>query len=105
MRLTDLQPKWIYKSKIFAFLCPHCKKDWLTCKRVVMSHRQQREIVEIAFGEGWSSVVVLCEDACAWAFTSFDFETISVTPSLDASKSGNWHGHITNGVIVGGVQA
>jgi hypothetical protein len=31
------------------------------------------------------------------------FETISVTPSLDGSAGGNWHGHITNGEIVGGV--
>lgn len=31
------------------------------------------------------------------------FETISVTPSLDGSAGGNWHGYVTNGEIVGGV--
>lgn len=103
MRLLDLEPRWIYKNKIFTFKCPHCRRDWLTCKRVVMSHRQQREIAEAAFGDDISNVV-LCQDDCAWSFSSFDFATISVSPSLDASKSGNWHGHISSGMIVGGEQ-
>jgi hypothetical protein len=32
------------------------------------------------------------------------FETMTVTPSLDGSKGGLWHGHITNGEIVGGLK-
>jgi hypothetical protein len=32
-----------------------------------------------------------------------DFATLTVTPSLDGSAGGNWHGHITNGQIVGGL--
>ena len=31
------------------------------------------------------------------------FETMTVTPSLDGSAAGNWHGFITNGEIVGGI--
>lgn len=31
------------------------------------------------------------------------FETITVTPSLDGSAGGNWHGFVTNGEIVGGI--
>jgi hypothetical protein len=31
------------------------------------------------------------------------FETISVTPSIDGSAGGNWHGYVTNGEIVGGI--
>jgi hypothetical protein len=30
------------------------------------------------------------------------FETMTVTPSLDGSPAGNWHGFITDGQIVGG---
>jgi hypothetical protein len=29
-----------------------------------------------------------------------DFATLTVTPSLDGSAAGNWHGFITNGEIV-----
>lgn len=31
------------------------------------------------------------------------FDTLTVTPSLDGSAGGNWHGFITNGEIVGGL--
>jgi hypothetical protein len=105
VRLVDLDPRWIYKSKVFAFLCPHCRTTWLTCKRVVMEQSQQRDIIESAFGENVGYTVVGCKPAVAWKFGSLDFETMSVTPSLDASASGHWHGHITKGMIMGGVQA
>lgn len=106
MRLLDLQPRWIYKNKVFTFLCPHCRKTWLTCKRVVMGHTQQWEIFakEFGVGTGDPAWAVGCEAECAWQFSTLDFATMSVTPSLDASKSGHWHGHITDGQIVGGVQ-
>lgn len=105
MRLTDLSPRWIYKTKIFAFLCPHCRTTWLTCKRVEMSGGQQREIIGAAFGEDLQGEVVACKPAVAWRFSGLDFGTMSVTPSLDASPAGHWHGHITDGAIVGGEQA
>ena len=102
MKLTDLSPRWIYKNKMFAFICPHCRKKWLTCKRVPMDHRQQWDIFEKEFGD---TRIVGCKPDVAWKFTNFDFETMSIAPSLDASASGHWHGHITKGMIVGGVQA
>ncbi len=106
MRLIDLQPRWIYKNKIFTFLCPHCRVTWLTCKRVPMSHNQQWDIFAAAFNAdtGDKAWPVGCVEETAWKFSSFDFATITVTPSLDASKSGHWHGHIQNGQIVGGEQ-
>jgi hypothetical protein len=42
---------------------------------------------------------VPCRDDMAWVISSQDFATMSVTPSLDASASGHWHGFITNGEI------
>lgn len=104
MTLNDLQPRWIYKTKMFAFLCPHCKVTWLTCKRVEMDREQQREIIEAAFGETEAPNIVGCEPKVAWKFSTLDFATMSVHPSLDASRAGHWHGHIRNGQISGGVQ-
>jgi hypothetical protein len=103
VRLTDLEPRWIYKTKVFAFLCPHCRKVWLTCKRVVMGRREQRETLDRVFGEDRSHEVVGCKPDVAWKFSGLELDTISVSPSLDASASGHWHGHITNGMIVGGL--
>ena len=99
VKLTDLEPRWIYKQKVFAFRCPHCRKVWLTCKRVEMSQRKQREIIDLAFGEDMSHQVVGCKPDVAWKFSNLDFSTMTIRPSLDASPSGHWHGHITNGAI------
>jgi hypothetical protein len=46
--------------------------------------------------------VVLCAPGTAWTFCGVDFETLTVTTSLDASASGHWHGFIAGGQIVGG---
>jgi len=84
---------------MFAFLCPHCRTTMLTCKSRAMTSREQRELLDAAFGEDKSHEVVGCKNECGWTWTSTDFCTMSVTPSLDASASGHWHGHITNGAI------
>jgi hypothetical protein len=54
-----------------------------------------------------------CKPACAWQVIGpngqpmppdlASFETLSVTPSLDGSAGGLWHGYVTNGEIVGGI--
>jgi len=44
--------------------------------------------------------IVGIKDDYSWNFEAGgDFNTLTVTPSIDASASGNWHGHITNGEI------
>jgi uncharacterized protein DUF6527 len=98
MRLLDLEPRWIHPN-VFLFKCPHCQKDLLSCKNVVMSSRDQHDLFEKALGEDWNMIVVPCKEDQAWSFSNQDFSTISVTPSFDASKSGHWHGYITNGEI------
>lgn len=112
MRLVDLMPRWIHPN-VFVFLCPHCRDVFLTCKNAVMSSREQRETFwrEVLCWDGrdstephYSVEFVACKPEMAWTFPSgADFESISVTPSLDAGKSGHWHGHITDGEIKGGI--
>jgi hypothetical protein len=99
MKLTELEPRWIHEH-VFVFLCPCCRKDWLSCKTVQMSHKTQRLLFDAVFGEGgWNVTHVLTKDDTAWKVSSRDFNTMTVTPSLDASASGNWHGFITAGEI------
>lgn len=106
MKLADLEPEWL-SPDVFIFKNPTGGKDWLTCKRVVMSGKNQR----ILFYGDWEdenspaktkwvgkSIVPTMPD-CAWKFEGNDFATLTVTPSLDCSASGNWHGFITNGEI------
>lgn len=103
MRLVDLFPRWIHPN-VFAFLCPHCREVFLTCKNVAMRRREQCEITEADTIGEQGVTVVLCKPEMAWDFQSGAvFETMTVTPSLDAGKAGHWHGHITAGEIVGGI--
>lgn len=103
MRLDDCFPRWI-DPDIFAFLCPHCGEVFLTCKRVPMQVFDQMEAAIAHFGAQGEFHVVPCKFETAWVFTEAEsFGTISVTPSLDASASGHWHGYITAGEIVGGI--
>jgi len=97
VRLTELEPRWIH-ANMFTFRCPHCGETWLTCKDVAMSMKQQREIIEQAFGDD-DYLVAGSRNEYAWTISSRDFATMTVRASIDASNSGHWHGFITNGSI------
>jgi hypothetical protein len=114
MKLTDLQPRWVH-ANLFVFLCPHCRKTWLTCKNVTMSRGEVWDILVKEFGDGdclsSPDIVVPPKASVAWTISGSQhigphplFESMTVAQSIDASESGHWHGHITNGEIVGGVQ-
>lgn len=101
MRLVDLNPSWLDKG-LFVFWCPHCHETLLSCKNAVMSVREQCDLFASRFGY---APIVPCKPAFAWEFADgAAFETMSVTPSLNCGASGHWHGHITAGEIVGGIQ-
>jgi hypothetical protein len=100
VRLNDLFPRWIHPN-VFMFLCPHCGDIFLTCKNVPMDHNTQWALFDALYERYPGIEIVGCREAMAWSFpTGADFETISVTPSLDASAAGHWHGFITAGAIV-----
>lgn len=97
MKLTDLEPQWITPD-LFIFRNPTGGNDWLSCKRVPMTHKEQCEkLWEKPECKGRTIVSTVAD--MAWKFDGNDFSTLTVTPSIDASRSGNWHGFITNGEI------
>jgi hypothetical protein len=74
-----------------------------------MSREKQWEIFQKEFGgERYEMEVVPSKPEQAWSISgSVPIDTkaafitdLTVTPSIDASKSGHWHGHITNGEVV-----
>jgi hypothetical protein len=106
MRLIELEPRWV-GMHILMMRCPHCvalgpgvQQWWLTCKNAVMSTPEQFDLFEATFGEEWNTLVVPCNPDMAWTIYGRDFNSLSVTPSLDASNSGHAHFNITNGQIV-----
>jgi hypothetical protein len=102
MKLIDLDPRWLVrdgKRVGFTFTSP-AKPEW----------RQSCFVEKVSKYEQWGLFAQQgfeqtqgCDEKCLWkvdgGIESADFSTISVTPSLDGSKGGLWHGFITNGEI------
>lgn len=109
VKLVELEPKWLMRDGVrvgLVFRCP-CQKctpqkfDWLSCYCVPMSNlRQQYELLKTVIPQEQLQDVVPVKRDFAWSFVGDSFETLSIAPSIDASASGNWHGHITKGAIV-----
>ena len=101
MRLTDLDPRWIHRN-LFVFRCPHCQGVWLTCKNAAMTRQEQwdlfEEFIEVNHEQA-RSVIVPSKPEFAWEVKGTCFADYTVTPSIDASESGHWHGFITSGEI------
>lgn len=100
MKLTELEPRWVHEH-VFVFRCPHCRKTWLSCKSVAMSTKEQFEIFRAASIEpaGPQYGVVPMRVDCAWKISDRDFAAMTVTPSIDASAAGHWHGVISKGEV------
>ncbi len=90
MKLTDLDPRW-YTGLVnsqgypateiigFTFDCPHCRYERLNV--LIRSDN----IKDTRF---------------VWNMTGNNFSNLTITPSIDASKCGHWHGCITNGELL-----
>ncbi len=94
----ELSPAWL-SPDVFIFRSPTGYRDWLTCKRIPMSRKEQYELIYDKNPRYKRQIVVLSVPKYVWSFVGNDFKTLTVTPSIDASASGNWHGYITNGEV------
>jgi hypothetical protein len=108
MKLTDLDPRWLIKDGKrvgFTFLSPIGKQGnthWRqSCFAVAMPSREQWKLFGDVHGQG--ACVQQCRPDFAWTIEggieNASFEAMTVTPSLDGSAGGLWHGFITNGEI------
>lgn len=95
MRLAELNPRWWADSTDgttgrhlgVTFDCPHCPKEHPLRLSVAFSN-------PIGGGEPYAVPTKL-----HWQRTGEDFETLTLTPSIDASGFGHWHGFIQNGEV------
>lgn len=100
MKFTELEPRWVSAGDSAApigisFICPHC----YTAKNIKPTRLAvyfDNKINEIYASTPLSSVA---KPLPIWKKTGDDFENISLSPSVDASSLGHWHGFITNGEI------
>jgi Family of unknown function (DUF6527) len=104
MKLTDLSPFWVEKEGVKAalvFKCPHCPDSnwWLSCGFIPMKISEQMDLFLDSLDDR-DQIAVPFNQAGNWKIQGEpDLETLTITPSIDASASGHWHGFITNGEI------
>ncbi len=102
MRLIELDPRWYcvgaQSNRVgFTFDCPHCPDSGVRLGIAV-------QLDGTNFDPDPDNPQQFPAGEHVWTITGGDsFENLSVSPSVDASKSGHWHGFITNGQIVGGL--
>jgi hypothetical protein len=104
MKLLELDPRWLVKDGQrvgFTFISPTNPKWRQSCFVVMLPSREQWALFEAEHGEEWT--VQGCKSTCAWTIEggieAANFATLTVKPSLDGSRGGLWHGHITEGEI------
>lgn len=85
----------------FTFVCPTNPKFRQSCFPDPPQTSEQCDIFDAMHGD--HIMVQPCNSSKHWQIAggieSASFETMTVTPSLDGSPGGLWHGHITNGEI------
>jgi len=100
MRFTELEPRWGVDADIViggvnqhfegrlgmgvTFLCPHCKATRLA----------------VFFANPIDGLPPTDDATHLWQRTGEDFETLTLSPSIDASAHGHFHGFITNGAVL-----
>lgn len=97
MRLTALDPRWFTMSGnsgiVFhlgiTFLCPHCRVERLAV-----------HFANPIDPDGWLGRVMWATLSRTWHRSGDTFDTLTLTPSIDASGVGHWHGHIVNGEVL-----
>jgi hypothetical protein len=108
VRLTELEPRWIAEFGLpreakqgVSFLCPHCGTLRLAIffdvpimfvvpADLARVHQQQADEGHLADHH---------IGRILWHRVGETFEELTLTPSVDASHFGHWHGCLTNGAI------
>ena len=95
MKLIELDPHWFALESGgpivgITFLCPHCRLERIG----VAFHHLGREAMEDQYIKAHSP-----STGHIWSATGADFASLSLSPSIDASNAGHWHGFVTNGEV------
>lgn len=99
MKLTDLEPRYFRAGTSeqpvgITFDCPHCHE---TGQRLAIAIHMDGTGID----PDPANPQQFPADERIWTVSGGDsFENLSLSPSVDASASGHWHGFITNGEIV-----
>lgn len=106
MKLLDLDPQWLLKDGKrvgFTFVSPVQHEHPTRKTKWRQSCFPKPTSTDDQFKAIGDAPVQLCNPSCGWTIAggidAATFETMTVTPSIDGSAGGLWHGFITNGEI------
>ena len=107
MKLSELDPRWLTElpdrhGMGISFECPHCQNEPI----------EDRIQIAVWFSnpiDGKPPASVTCREVIKdnrilavqplWNRFGDNFESLTLSPSIDARLSGHWHGNIINGEI------
>ncbi len=101
LKLTDLSPKWWHFDEGgprvgLTFICPCCVGTERETHLGIAFHHKGHEAIDDQYIRAHGH----CKEEHIWELNGVeDFHNLTLTPSVDASKVGHWHGFITNGEI------
>lgn len=96
MKLTELDPHWYTVEGAngaavgISFDCPHCRTQRLG----VAFHHKGHEMMEDSVIHAASPLT-----KHIWDIAGDSFDNLTLSPSVDASAFGHWHGFIKKGEI------
>jgi hypothetical protein len=102
VRLTELNPRWWNtggdrSGMGVSFDCPHCRTTRIGVAFAnpidggAPSHLRAIEVMPV--------VASAVPPGIAWQRTGETFETLTLSPSVDTSNSGHWHGWVRAGEV------
>lgn len=124
MKLTELQPKWIGLNGEhlwlgvrdghgragwsgqnphfgLTFLCPHCREQRIGVMfKPFIDPDDLVKLATWALPGAPNPNTGEVTEVLWWTRTGDTFDALSLTPSIDLSKYGHWHGYITNGELL-----
>lgn len=105
MKLIDLEPRWALDADIWVNGVLHHDEDrhgmglTFECPCCIGTPRATRLGVFLANPIDGKPPSDDYDAQHLWTRTGEDFATLTLSPSVDASKVGHWHGRIVNGEV------
>lgn len=106
MRLTELDPKWMVLRQGgdvvgITFRCPHCpagERGETTFLGVMFAALIDRDGLDVEERD-WPTYMAQHPERHYWQRSGETFEVLTLSPSVDCSSVGHWHGFIQAGEV------
>lgn len=113
MKLLELNPRWFAEEgrhgQGLTFECPHCvgKPNGVRIGAAFVPTLDGGPVIGLDPQHLWPALwpppdgpsVTTVPPGIHWQRSGDTFENLTLSPSIDASASGHWHGFVSNGEV------